>query len=58
MCWRGPFDVLAKVGECDNRIPVLGKEKVNHANVLKQYVERGLVDSTFHVRSLQQRLLG
>ena len=50
--------MLAKVGECDNRIPVLGKEKVNHANVLKQYVERGLVDSTFHVRSLQQRLLG
>ena len=33
--------VLAKVGECDYRVRVNGKEKVNHANLLKQYGKRG-----------------
>ena len=28
MCWLGPFEVLAKVSECDYRIRVNGKEVV------------------------------
>ena len=37
--------VLAKVSECDYRVRVNGKEQVNHANMLKQYVEREVVDT-------------
>ena len=39
MCWQGPFEVLAKEGECGYRIRVNGKEKLYHANMLKQYME-------------------
>ena len=45
MCWQGPFVVLAKVGQCDYRIRVNRKEKVNYANMLKQYAKREVVDT-------------
>ena len=50
--------VLAKMGECDYRVRVNGKEKVNHANMLKQYVESEVVDSNLHERIPQQWLPG
>ena len=50
--------VLAKMGECDYRVRVNGKEKVNHAKLLKQYVESEVVDTNLHERILQQWLPG
>ena len=37
--------VLAKVSECDYRVRVNGKDKVNHTIMLKQHVEREVVDT-------------
>ena len=50
--------VLAKVGECDYRVRVNGKEKVNHAKLLKQYVESEVVDTSLHEKILQQWVPG
>ena len=40
MEWRGPYQVLERVGNLDYRIDVRGKAKLYHANMLKQFVER------------------
>ncbi|KAK7108403.1 uncharacterized protein [Littorina saxatilis] len=41
MAWEGPYEVVGKVGECDYRLRVGTKEKLYHANLIKEYVERG-----------------
>ncbi|XP_038059124.1 uncharacterized protein LOC119730344 [Patiria miniata] len=38
--WKGPFDVLAKIGTCDYRLDLHGNTKTFHANLLKRYVQR------------------
>ena len=38
--WRGPYEVIDVVSQCDYKIKVGGKPKVYHANLLKQYTER------------------
>lgn len=40
MQWRGPYDITARVGQCDYRIVMNGKEKVFHANMMKRYWTR------------------
>ena len=40
MQWKGPYEVLEKVGELDYKIKIKGKVKVFHINMLKLYVER------------------
>eukprot|EP00745_Piridium_sociabile_P045225 TRINITY_DN9715_c0_g1_i3.p2 TRINITY_DN9715_c0_g1~~TRINITY_DN9715_c0_g1_i3.p2 ORF type:complete len:489 (-),score=73.55 TRINITY_DN9715_c0_g1_i3:457-1923(-) len=40
MTWKGPYVVSDKMNECDYRIMVGNKEKVFHANILKQYFTR------------------
>ena len=40
LSWKGPFHVIKKVSEVDFLIDVEGVEKVFHANMCKQYVER------------------
>ena len=46
MEWQGPYVVLEKVGNCDYRLDVKGKAKLYHANMLKEFVERGGVSAT------------
>ncbi|XP_076465998.1 uncharacterized protein LOC143297484 [Babylonia areolata] len=38
--WQGPYTVLQRVGLADDCVQVGTKEKLYHANLLKQYVER------------------
>ena len=38
--WRGPYRAEERVGPCDYRIMIGGKEKLFHANLLKRYVSR------------------
>ena len=38
--WKGPYDVVAKIGDCDYRIQVDGKVKTFHINLLKRYIAR------------------
>ena len=40
MHWKGPFEVVERVGDLDYRIKVKGKVKLFHINMLKLYVER------------------
>ena len=40
MSWQGPFSVLERVGMSNYKIQVKGKDKMFHANMLKQYMER------------------
>ena len=40
MQWKGPYEVLEKVGELDYKIKIKGKVKMFHINMLKSYVER------------------
>ena len=40
LAWQGPFEVVEKVGECDYRLDVRGKQKLYHINLLKPYLER------------------
>ncbi|XP_070179133.1 uncharacterized protein [Littorina saxatilis] len=40
MAWQGPYEVVGKVGEQDYRLRIGSKEKLYHANLLKQYMER------------------
>ncbi|KAJ8023314.1 hypothetical protein HOLleu_35700 [Holothuria leucospilota] len=40
MQWKGPFSVICKVGKNDYRVNVNGKERLFHANLLKQYITR------------------
>jgi hypothetical protein len=40
MHWKGPYEVLEKVGELDYKITIKSKVKMFHINMLKSYVER------------------
>jgi len=40
MQWKGPFEVSALVGHNNYKVRVKGKERVYHANLLKEYFER------------------
>ena len=38
--WKGPFEVIERIGEVDYKIEVGRKVKIFHANLLKRYYER------------------
>ena len=38
--WRGPYEIVQKVGSLDYRICIKGKLKTFHANMLKAYYDR------------------
>lgn len=38
--WRGPYEILEKVGNVDYRINMDGKTKTFHANKMKLYIDR------------------
>ena len=38
--WKGPYDVTRIVGPNDYKVPMKGKEKMLHANLLQKYVVR------------------
>ena len=40
MQWRGPYEIISKVGQCNYRIKVNGKERLYHANMMKLYISR------------------
>ena len=40
VAWRGPFEVVEKISDCNYKIKVGHKAKVYHMNMLKQYVPR------------------
>ncbi|XP_062590636.1 uncharacterized protein LOC134252230 [Saccostrea cucullata] len=40
MQWKGPFQIVKKIGKVDYQLDVKGKVKTYHANMLKRYVER------------------
>lgn len=40
MHWKGPYNIVERVGDLDYRISVKGKLKLFHVNMLKLYVER------------------
>ena len=44
MQWRGPYKVMSKVGTCNYRIDMDGKEKTFHANMMKFYFTRRTQD--------------
>lgn len=50
MQWKGPFDVVGKVGQVDYKVSVNGKIKTFHANLLKKYLDRTNIcdSSTVH----------
>ena len=39
--WKGPYEVIEVVCQCDYAVQVRGKAKIYHPNLLKQYTERG-----------------
>ena len=40
VCWRGPYEIVAKSGGQNYRIRIGEKEKLYHANLLKRYLPR------------------
>ena len=46
MQWRGPFEIIKKIGNADYRIDMNGKIKTFHANMLKLYIDRADEDDT------------
>ena len=40
MQWRGPYEVVEKVGPVDYKLKINGKEKIYHVNMIKQYHDR------------------
>ena len=42
MQWKGPFDIIQRLGTMDYRVDVGGKIKTFHANLLRKYVDRAL----------------
>lgn len=40
MQWRGPYNVVQKIGPIDYKINIAGKLKTLHANLLKKYIPR------------------
>ena len=45
LAWRGPFTIKERVGEWNYRVSLPGKNKVYHANMLKQYYSRSATAS-------------
>jgi hypothetical protein len=43
MAWRGPYEVVERVGDCDYRIRVKGNTKLFHANLLKRFHVRATI---------------
>jgi hypothetical protein len=54
---KGPYEVLEKVGELDDKIKIKDKVKMFHINMLKSYVERedGVVVSVTESNSGDRR---
>ncbi len=46
MQWQGPYEVVSKLNAYDYKVDVRGKVKLYHANLLKQYIERGKFEQT------------
>ena len=40
MQWKGPYNVIGRIGMNDYRVHVKGKVRAYHVNLLKEYVER------------------
>lgn len=40
MQWKGPFDIVERLGDMDYKVNIDGKIKTILANLLKQYIER------------------
>jgi len=40
MQWKGPFEIVQRLGTLDYRVDMRGKIKTLHANILRLYVER------------------
>lgn len=40
MQWKGPYNIVEKLGNVDYKIELKGKVKTFHANLLKKYVDR------------------
>ena len=40
MQWKGPFEIVKKIGNMDYRLNIKGKLKTFHANMLKLYLDR------------------
>ena len=40
MQWKGPYEIVAKLGKVDYKIDMQGKVKTFHANMLKRYIDR------------------
>ncbi|XP_062609261.1 uncharacterized protein LOC134271008 [Saccostrea cucullata] len=53
MQWKGPFQIVKKIGNVDYQLDMNGKLKTYHANLLKSYIERSvpLVSSAMSVVS-------
>ena len=53
MQWKGPFDVVGKVGQVDYKVSVNGKIKTFHANLLKKYLDRTNICDSLTVHDYQ-----
>jgi len=42
--WRGPYEIMKKVGTLDYRVRVGDKDKTFHANMIKPYFEQEVVE--------------
>jgi len=50
MQWKGPYNIVEKLGKVDYRIDMNGKIKTFHANLLKRYVDRSEINAISSVR--------
>ena len=50
--WKGPYEVVERVGDVDYRIKIGSKVKMYHANMLKRYFER--TEESSGVKSVEQ----
>ncbi len=46
MQWKGPFEVVEKVGNVDYRVNIKGKLKLYHSNMQKRYIIRNSESQT------------
>ena len=45
MKWKGPCDVLEKIGETDYKLQIGNVQKVFHINMLKKYIKREAIET-------------
>ena len=45
MKWKGPFEVLQKIGETDYKLQIGNVQKVFHINMLKKYIQREAIET-------------